>query len=260
MVPPFSAVKYTCRPSARPARRVRLEIPRRGEIDGRAAAFGLGHTDQIVGAAVRQLLLDDHVGAERPLGEQELAVGRIRQRAPHVAVVGEPRHRALCGHGVDVGAARSAARSPVLVGGERDRDAVGMPRHVRGRMPSVVIVARAAPSSGGHRDLGGRPQARIRRRIVLAVRLETHPVEGAALESRRMTLLEIGAGDFGRRRARQVFRVRDPFAVGADHARRGRCGTATGVAFGASIAILNRAGGFAAWRAAASPRRRTRRC
>ena len=103
----------------RPARRVRLEIPRRGEID--VGAAGGGFQDQIVGAAVIQPLLDDHVGAERPLGEQEPAIGRIRQRAPHVAVGGEPAHVAVGGDGVDVGMLVTLLVLPAFVGGERDR-------------------------------------------------------------------------------------------------------------------------------------------
>ena len=87
------------------------------------------------------------------------------------------------------------------------------------RMPSVVIGLRLTAIRCRDRNLRGRARARIRRRIVLAVGLESHPVEGAALESRCMPLLEVGARDFGSRRARQLARLRAPLAVGTCDAR-----------------------------------------
>ncbi len=206
----------------RPARRVRLEIPRRGQID-RCAAGGRPR-DQIVRAAMRQLLLDDHAGAERPLRQQELPVGRIRERPPHVAVVREPLHVAGRRHGVDVGLLVGLFVLPPVVGRERDHAAVRMPRDVGGPHAEARDGLRLAAIDWRDRDLRGRACAWIGRRIVLAVGLEAHPVERAALESRCVALLEIGARDFGGRRARQLTRLRAPLAVGAERARwRGRC-------------------------------------
>src|SRR6185369_2894776 len=64
----------------RPLGVVRLEIPVRGEIDWLAA--GDRPDEEILGAAMIQLLLDDHVGPERPRVRQILAV----RREPHLAV------------------------------------------------------------------------------------------------------------------------------------------------------------------------------
>ena len=113
----------------RPARVARLEIPVRGEVDRLAA--GDRPDVQIARPAVIQLLLDDHVGAERARVRQVLAVRREVDVAVDVAVVGEPRDLAVGRDRPEVGLVVLQLVAPVGIGGEREQLAVRMPGDVR---------------------------------------------------------------------------------------------------------------------------------
>ena len=85
-----------------PARIGRLESPRRGQIDRLAGA--VRRTDvEVARSAMIQLLLDDHVGAERAHVGQVLTVRREVDVAVHRAVVGQSRDLSLRRHGPEIG-------------------------------------------------------------------------------------------------------------------------------------------------------------
>ena len=180
-----------------PAAVAGLEIPVGGQVE-RFRTCPDGAQEQVARAAVIQLLLDHHVGAERPRVREVLAVGREVDVGVVVAVVGQLRELPVEGHGVEIGLAVAQFVAPVRIRREREGLPVGMPDnvaradveiHERLRLGSRC-GARPERSRGFDDDLQRIARRRIRRRERRAVALEILPVEGDALEAFLVALLE----------------------------------------------------------------------
>ena len=146
----------------RPARRPRVEIPARGQIDRLATRH---RPDiQVLGAAMIQLLLDDHVGAQRPRVGQIPAVRRVAHVTINVAVVRDSIDFPVEGDGPQVRRGVFQFVAPIRVGCEGDQLSIRVPRDVR--RPKIVVdddPRHRLVGAGSNRDRLRRQSRRPRR-------------------------------------------------------------------------------------------------
>src|SRR5262249_19774497 len=99
---------------------------------------------------------------------------------------------------------------------ECDHISIGMPRQVRGPHSQIGEFSRGATANRCDRNFGGWSQTRIRSGKLLAVLLETHPIELLSFEALHVAFLKItGIGDC-RNCSWLVLRFNDPLSVETD--------------------------------------------
>ena len=214
----------------RPARRPGIEIPVGGEVPHRTESGGL--EVDVARATVGHLLVDDHLGADRPYVAHPPAVGReAGVRVVH-ACIGQPGHPAVERHPVEF----RRAVGTLLAGRagierELQRRAVGHP--VEAGDPGQAEGGQGTGLSAsrwvnGH--FGDRSILPVRQREALAVLPEGIPVERVSLESFLVALREVRQCRSGGWRPRLHLHPCQPAAIGTSQASRcgRRCGFESG--------------------------------
>ena len=217
-------------PFGRDARRAGDVVPRRREVDRRAAAGG--KAIQVGGRAERLAGGDDLIEALFTDGDDR-SVGGPDRRAVVEAVVGDAPHLALELHREDVGALVDVLVALEHVRGEDERPAVGSPRRRLHVHALGGELARRATLARDDEQLLRRRRVRIARigQVAAAVEARVHPVVDSPGEAIVGGLLERRARRCRSRRGGwHRLGERDPLVVGAEDRRAVDAGNAEGLA------------------------------